>query len=529
MNNYGIVFASKIMWNSNQRDDVQNDCVYSLLPSLNPLLDEFLDEWHDELYRKKNILRLNDDCFYIIFSYLPTIDLCAVRETCHDFRRLSDNCFEKRSKSFRLERWSVYGSLDNSLSLNDAKRVIRNFGQLITKLSIPQSQFDDPTRLLPLLDRYCCRLQNFALEIIKFLDPHTIIRYERLLSNLQQLEIRNDNNEKLIPIDINPFLAQCSSLKQLELVGFELFRSVDGSAAKRFETLEYFSLRDCIIEDTDMVTDFFIKNFQLKTVKLFSCSKIHGKAMENWNTTFPTMPNLESLCIRYLCPSLQLYMSDIYHTCATLKKLEIDLKGSRMLNVCSLLSHLAMYKNIEDLHIVSFHSFNDVLISRLCALKTLKFLKFTYVNVMTAEFNKQLACGLPNLSEIYFEKCKITHKAIEDFVEYSNSVKRIVFDCEYTLHPHLAFTKTIMLSLISARLRNKHNNESLILSLNRNVIANTNFQKDGIPDSLVEHADVIKVMPVASEYTSTQRNWLVKHHSRMGVLLPYSYLDSDSD
>lgn len=152
------------MWSSNQKDDVQNDCVYTLLPSLNPQLDEFLDEWHDELYRKTIILRLNDDCFHKIFSFLPTIDLCAVRETCRDFRGLSDICFERRSDSFCLERMRVYGSLDNSLSLNDAKCVIRNFGQFIRKLSIKQSQFDDPTRLLPLLDRYCCELQNFALE-----------------------------------------------------------------------------------------------------------------------------------------------------------------------------------------------------------------------------------------------------------------------------------------------------------------------------------------------------------------------------
>ncbi|KAG4076564.1 hypothetical protein HA402_002727, partial [Bradysia odoriphaga] len=166
-----------------QNNEVKDDPEYKFLSDgSNSQLADFLETWQEEIYRKHRILRLNDDCFFKIFSYLPANDLCAVSETCRDFQRLSRCYVEGHSKRFRFDR---------AFRLNDAKRFIRNFGQCLKKVSLKNNEFmseEKPIRLLPLLDRYCTQLQDLLIDVT-YSDPMIIIQFERLNANLQRLTI----------------------------------------------------------------------------------------------------------------------------------------------------------------------------------------------------------------------------------------------------------------------------------------------------------------------------------------------------
>lgn len=50
---------------------------------------------------KCKIFRLNDDCLLEIFSHLSTIDLCAIKISCHRFNYLADSTIKRR---FRKEK-----------------------------------------------------------------------------------------------------------------------------------------------------------------------------------------------------------------------------------------------------------------------------------------------------------------------------------------------------------------------------------------------------------------------------------------
>lgn len=74
-----------------------------------------------------------------------------------DFEPFPTNWFNRQSEPFDLHPTIVYGDKDVSLSLDDSKRLIRNFGQFMTTLLIDGKFFDEENleTLLRLIDRYC--------------------------------------------------------------------------------------------------------------------------------------------------------------------------------------------------------------------------------------------------------------------------------------------------------------------------------------------------------------------------------------
>lgn len=140
-----------------------------------------------------HILQLNDDCFYEIYKFLPPIDWCSLRETCIRLRTVFDYWFNRQSERFDLDPTIVYGNDDLSLSLNDSKRLIRNFGHFTTTLSMKQRFFIDeenPKTLLLLIDQCCSALRTLRLFEMDF-GPTTVAQCNALFSNFHgfQLEL----------------------------------------------------------------------------------------------------------------------------------------------------------------------------------------------------------------------------------------------------------------------------------------------------------------------------------------------------
>ncbi len=495
----------KNMRNSDLVEDAVNDDYsshsYKLkLSSDNPTLDQFLEEWRDELYRKNKILQLNDICLYKLFNFLPANDLCAVRETCKDFRRVSDYCIEKRSKSFRLDSNYVYGSPGEKLKEMDAIRTIRYFGQSSSTVSIVRNIFlpDEYTpRLLRVIDRYCLKLTDFTLDFFESMSPFIS---QRLFSNLHRLVIANCQSEPTIRVDA--ILQHCASLKQLKLIGWELFGNEERNL--RFESLESLSLKSCVLLNSDKITDFFIQNGQLKSIA-FSCCIIKTlSTSSNGDVPFPPLPplpNLETLCFwgavrttTNTTPPDQSVIKSISLTSFTnLKQLTIDVGCISMYR--SFVTDLAEHKSIEHLDIImNVHTFTPELVAVLCSLKTLKILKIIRGDGLHNEIIRRLACGLPNLVEINFIHFNATFDQVENFVEFcSDNVKKIIFHRSNDIISKHPLTEKILLDIVDARLQNKKNTGTVTLFLNEMEIIK--FQADGGSHLLEQHSDVIQLLP----------------------------------
>lgn len=86
------------------------------------------------------IFRLNDDCLFEIFSYLPTIDLCAVKDTCRRFNALSDSIMQNRWKGKAFACGNIDGRNERENTL-----ILQHFGYIVENVMILKQETVYPT------------------------------------------------------------------------------------------------------------------------------------------------------------------------------------------------------------------------------------------------------------------------------------------------------------------------------------------------------------------------------------------------
>lgn len=89
------------------------------------------------------ILDLNEDCVLQIFSFLPTIDLCAVKTTCQRFETLANDHFVTRYRHHPVNFGPKFGDLAERGDFSDGLKVLRHFGGVIRALSVHCITEDD--------------------------------------------------------------------------------------------------------------------------------------------------------------------------------------------------------------------------------------------------------------------------------------------------------------------------------------------------------------------------------------------------
>ncbi|KAJ6649195.1 hypothetical protein Bhyg_04429 [Pseudolycoriella hygida] len=414
--------------------------------------------------KEKTIMSLNDDCFFKIYSFLPVVDWCSLRETCTRFRRISDECFKRQHQNFNINVQTLYG-LNDLVSIEHVKSLIRNFGQTIKKLIINKTNFryqDDPSTLLRLLDRYCIELEDLKLVGIELL-VDDVGECGRLFHKLTRLVIDGWRNVQSFML----CLAQCLSLKKLEIIGMEFPRTDEPLTHQQFPSLESFTMRNCFDDNNSFIRQFFIQNIQLKEVKLMKCSPDrHGRVVNAFSIA---LPMLQSLSISTKGVHSQT-VRHWYQRIPPLKKLEVDLFLAEDFEIDMCLSKLLERECLKELLIASF-PFNNELLRRLCGLKTLNILKFANAREMTAEICKRLAGELPLLSEIHLIECVgFTFNEAVEFVNVSSSLQKLIFNRENG--GQTSITKNIFVNLVKAR-REKGNGKTLTIFLNNDDLTET--------------------------------------------------------
>lgn len=469
-----------------------------------------------------NILQLNDDCFYHIYKFLPKIDWCSLRETCTRFRTISDYCFKRQSESFQLNQKNISGAWYGLLSVKDVKRLIRCFGQFITKFSVNRNDFDeqeDPAKLIPFLNRYCLALVD--LKFVKIdSDPATITECGRLFSNLHRLVIDQWNNEETLV----GCLANCVSLKELEMIRLHNIEG-NGLVQHRLESLESVAMNNCGDFKYEFVKQFFLINSQLTKVKFFSPGFPIGDVMLDLANSLPNLMELSVKCNLIFQPNVVPVAN-----MRSLKKFEMDFLLITDDIVERLLASLTMLSSMEDLHLACFRV-NDESIQRLCTLKTLKILKLTATSHLDSNVCKKLATELPALSEIHIVECKnTTFNDIKEFVVHSTNLKRIVFNRFEQDDTQPSVTKDILLSLVGVR-KSQRNNEILFVFLNDDDLyeVENEFEWSGMSKILIEHANVVKLLPLEEGHRRTVFEYGSGFKSRSTLCREYLSSNDEDD
>lgn len=164
----------------------------------------------------ENIQQLNDHCLMLIMKNLGMIDLCAVAETCTRLKSLA-------GEVFRCKRGGdSYGIPQNDLAFKDHRRILKNFGHLVTSGSCITKFFDfgvnakQTNTAFKWFKRYCAdSLQKFTIigfeEMV--LPPSAV----QLLAGMRRIDLMIQLSDRVV----RNALLNCSKLVELNLTVYD--------------------------------------------------------------------------------------------------------------------------------------------------------------------------------------------------------------------------------------------------------------------------------------------------------------------
>lgn len=157
------------------------------------------------------IYRLNDHCLLDVFSYLPTIDLCAVKHTCRRFNALADVTVKKRFDTkypFDPEKQFI---LQNATNYKDTTLILKHFGQFVKSAQIKFTSGSHLNKNMWLLLKHCTSLKrlDFFDENISSLPTYQM---RRILRNLNYLAFHDKSDNGL---NFGRIISACENLEYL--------------------------------------------------------------------------------------------------------------------------------------------------------------------------------------------------------------------------------------------------------------------------------------------------------------------------
>ena len=105
---------------------------------------------------QSTFLDLDDDCQTKILAEMSLNDLGAMAEVCVKYKEIAQHFFASKHRNFSLS--SLVETPGEKFSLSQARRLLYNFGHLITTLTINLDMLNDRNgvgKLLTLISKYC--------------------------------------------------------------------------------------------------------------------------------------------------------------------------------------------------------------------------------------------------------------------------------------------------------------------------------------------------------------------------------------
>lgn len=130
------------------------------------------------------IFALNDDCLLEIFTYLPTIDLCAVKDTCRRFSALADYAAQLRFQ--QVAEFECVPTQDNQ---KDLAIFMQHFGKFIGGKIVVKSEPTFDAKKMWLLLKHCGALNELELIGVN-VSGLPIHRMKKMLQNVNILQFK---------------------------------------------------------------------------------------------------------------------------------------------------------------------------------------------------------------------------------------------------------------------------------------------------------------------------------------------------
>lgn len=153
-----------------------------------------------------HLTRLNDDCWIEILSYLNLRDLCSVSETCSRLHVLACLAFRKLDYVWAVTQSSLY----------DTRRILTNFGPLITKVLVDgRQQSRDIHWRLNMFQQYCGdAIDNVELRNL-YVTKSSATKLQKIFTKFKRIKLSNVDLHQLAN-SINLF-ANCWRLEELSI------------------------------------------------------------------------------------------------------------------------------------------------------------------------------------------------------------------------------------------------------------------------------------------------------------------------
>lgn len=386
-------------------------------------IDAELDELFHNPYESDRtaILNLNDDCILEIFSRLPLLVLCEVRDTCQRLRSLADYYFSTMHKSLNFGCRTIKGARFKLFTQEETKNILLSFGHHIEALIIHADLFAaKPDEVLQTLNDFCDNRQLDHLKLIKFaFDERIVENCDRLFGSVTTLTIdkcyaEDDVFEKL--------LRKCTSMRHLELMRQ---CNIDGRClAHTYPTMHGFSLINNNNFDPRLVHTFMVKNQHLKALKLIGCNFIDDEIYE---TIADNLPELEALSIRtpHVTSNFHTNLMNLLRL-QRLRELEFNC-GIQPIE--QFVNGLALTNRLEAFGIACAELTAE-LCAAICNLKNLQLLKLISIfDTQQSRTITSIATQLKRLRELHVVECEpITFDEIVEFVARAPKLEKLVIN-----------------------------------------------------------------------------------------------------
>lgn len=156
---------------------------------------------------KCKIFALNDDCLIGIFSYLPSIDLCAVKDTCRRFNALADYTAKLRFRGKDEFEWKpVSHRIHHDLTI-----FMQHFGKYLSGRIVLRTDAGVSIKKMWLLLKHCVILKELELVGV---DVHGLPIHQ-MRKTLQSLECLGFKNCKGRDADYARIINACINLRSV--------------------------------------------------------------------------------------------------------------------------------------------------------------------------------------------------------------------------------------------------------------------------------------------------------------------------
>lgn len=370
-----------------------------------------------------HFLDVPEDCLQSIFSFLPTIDLCAVKETCQRFEGIADQTFVAR---YRDRSFIIGPKIDDHTDradFSEAERVLHRFGRLIRALSVHYITEEEDSFLWQLVMMECSAMREMKVSGCVLRSMHY---YRQMPDNMEHLTL---NKCMGTDEDFCDAIYSFQTLKRLTVV-YGHYGLKTGFLRRQIPNLEEITVR-CVRTTAQVINNmlpFFITaNPQLK--------RIH------FNFNFVKCDILDVIATYSLClESLSLQLNDTSRTPFP----EDIAKLRRLLHLRELQISCAAYREsirspieaLADRNLLHTLSISDTEIdlvlwqalSKMTNLRTLKLVKMR----ADSSLKKSLTTSSQKLAleHLHVIACEgIQYKHIVAIIEKFKSLLSLTFHC----------------------------------------------------------------------------------------------------